>query len=146
MIAQYNHIPIYRASVDSEDTGMVVVSLVDAPAIERNFLAFSKVEEVKLSIQDEEQRKVLGPVAIPNKLIYREAEDGTPYYLVFEADMIHKMAEKFFQEYNVNSVDTDHSFELVDGVAMTQAFFKNTEKGINPEGYEDLPDDTLFFE
>ena len=146
MIAQYNHIPIYRASVDGEDTGMVVVSLVDAPAIESDFLAFSKVEEVRLSIQDEEQRKVLGAVMVPGKLIYREMSDGTPYYLSFDADTIHKMAERYFQSQNVNNVDTDHSFELVDGVTLTQAFYKNEAKGINPAGFEDLPNDTLFFE
>ena len=125
---------------------MIVVSLVDAPAIESDFLAFNKQETLQFSIQDEEQRMVLGPVMIPGKLIYRETADGMPYYIKYEADTIHKMAEKYFADRNINNVDTDHSFELVDGVTLVQAFFKNVEKGINPVGFEDLPDDTLFFQ
>lgn len=146
MIDSYNGIPIYRAALDSEDTGMIVVSLVDAPAIESDFLAFNKQETLQFSIQDEEQRMVLGPVMIPNRLIYRETADGMPYYIKYEANTIHKMAEKYFADRNINNVDTDHSFELVDGVTLVQAFFKNVEKGINPVGFEDLPDDTLFFQ
>lgn len=146
MISSHNGIPIYKATLDSEDTGMVVVSLVDEPAVESEFLAFNKQEKLQFSIQNEEQRKVLGVVMVPDKLIYRETSDGMPYYIKYEASTIHQMAEKFFTNYNVNNVDTDHSFELVDGVVLTQAFFINREKGIDPKGFEDLPDDTLMFE
>ncbi len=146
MISSYNGIPVYKAMLDSEDTGMVVVSLVDDPAVESEFLAFNKQEKLQFSIQDEEQRKVLGVVMVPDKLIYRETADGMPYYIKYEAATIHKMAERFFQEMNVNNVDTDHSFELVEGVVLTQAFFINREKGIAPKGFEDMPDDTLMFE
>ena len=78
MISSYNGIPIYQAMLDSEDTGMVVVSLVDEPAVESEFLAFNKTERLQFQVQDEEQRKVLGVVAIPEKLIYRETVDGFP--------------------------------------------------------------------
>ena len=146
MISSHNGIPIYKATLDSEDSGMVVVSLVDDPAIESEFLAFSKQEKLQFSITNEEQRKVLGAVMVPNKLIYRETADGMPFYIKYEASTIHKMAERFFETRNINSVDTDHSFEVVDGVVLTQAFFKDVNKGIDPKGFEDLPDDTLFFE
>ena len=147
MIASHNNIPIYRATVDNEDTGMVVVSLVDAPAIESDFMAFNKTQEpMRFSVQNEEQRMLLGPVMIPELPIYRETMDGMPYYIVYDAQTIHKMAEKYFAENRINNVDTNHSFELVEGVTLVQAFFKNVEKGINPVGFEDLPDDTLFFQ
>lgn len=139
-------LPIYKALVSSEEDGMFCVSLVDQPAIEKDFVAFEKQEPVKLSIEDEEQQMVFGPVMIPNMLIYRRNAEGFEYYIMYEADTIHQMAEKFFAERRTNDVDTDHNFELEPGVVMTQAFFKNVEKGINPAGYEDLPDDTLFFQ
>lgn len=141
-------LPIYRATIDnSDDTGMFVVSLVDEPAVEVDFLAFDKqTEQLEFAIQDEEQRKVLGVVMIPNKLIYRRDSNGFEYFIKYEPDTIHQMVEKFFRDVNPNNVDTNHSFELVQGVVLSQAFFKNTEKGINPAGFEDLPDDTLFFE
>ena len=141
-----NGIPCYRATVDGDDTGMVVVSLVDAPAVEVDFLAFDKQQPLQFNIQDEEQRMVLGVVMRPNYPMYRRDESGWEYFVEYAPETIHKMAERFFATMNVNSVDTDHSFELVDGVTLVQAFFKNVEKGINPAGFEDLPDDTLFFQ
>lgn len=140
-----NGIPVYQATVDDEGTGMFVVSLVDAPAIESGFMAFAKQEPLKFSIQDDDKHMVFGPVMIPDKPIYRETMDGMPYYIVYKADTIHKMAERFFAENRINDVDHDHNFELVEGVTLVEAYFKDVEKGINPVGYEDLPDDTLFF-
>lgn len=142
-----NGIPVYRATVDDTDsTGMELVSFVNDCAVEVDFLAFAKAEPMQFSIQSDEQRKVLGVVMRPDFPIYRETADGMPFYIVYDAQTIHKMAEKFFATMNINNVDTDHSFELVDGVILTQAFFKNVAKGINPAGFEALPDDTLFFE
>lgn len=142
---EINGLPCYKATVDSEDTGMVVVSLVDDPAVEVNFLAFDKKQPLQFKIEDEEQRKVLGVVMRPNYPMYRRNDDFE-YFIEYTPETIHQMAEKFFATVNVNSVDTDHNFELVDGVILSQAFFKNVEKGINPAGFEELPDDTLFFE
>ena len=79
-------------------------------------------------------------------LIYELCAGVPPFNAKNNAETIHKMEEKFFDNMNVNNVDTDHSFKLVDGVILTQAFFKNEEKGINPAGFEDMPDDTLFFQ
>lgn len=140
-----NGIPVYEARVDSEDTGMVVCSLVDAPAVEVDFLAFDKQQPLQFHIEDEEKRMVLGVVMRPNYPMYRMDGDFE-YFIEYTPATIHKMAEKFFQKMNVNNVDTDHSFELVDGVVLTQAFFKNVSGGINPAGFEELPDDTLFFQ
>ena len=141
-------LPIYRATIDNTDeTGMFVVSLVDDPAVEVDFLAFDKQSQpLEFAIQDEEQRKVLGVVMIPNKLIYRRDANGFEYFIKYEPDTIHKMVEKFFRDVNPNSVDTNHSFELVDGVVLSQAFFIDRNKGIDPKGFESLPDDTLMFE
>lgn len=143
-----NGLPLYKATVNNDDdTGFWVVSLVDEPAVEVDFLAFDKKQvPLQFKVEDEEQRMVLGVVMRPNYPMYRETEEGEGYYLEFDAKTIHSMTEKFFQRVNPNNVDTDHSFDLVDGVTLTQAFFKDEEKGINPVGFEDMPDDTLFFQ
>ena len=146
MIASHNNLPIYEAFVDGENTGMAVVSLVNEGAIESDFLAFDKQQPLKFSVQDEEQRMVLGAVMIPELLIYRRDSDGFEYYIKYSKETIAKMNEKYFASLACNNVDTDHSFELVDGVTLVQAFIKDTEKGINPAGFEDLPDGTLFYQ
>ena len=140
-------LPIYRATIDDTDnTGMFVVSLVDEPAVDVNFFAFDKQEEqLEFAIQDEEQRMVLGVVMRPNYPMYRRF-NNMECYVEYTPETIHLMVEKFFATMNVNNVDTDHSWELVDGVTLVQAFFKDTEKGIDPKGFEDMPNDTLFFQ
>lgn len=143
------NIPIYEAYIDTGDTqtGMFVISLVKEPAIESDFLSFSKDKvQMKYKIVNEEQQKVFGAVAIADKPIYRIDESGFEYYIVFNKETISKMAEKYFKMGLQNNVDTDHNFKLEDGVTLTQMFIKDSEKGINPTGFEDVTDGSLFAE
>ena len=142
-----NGLPCYKATVDdSDETGMFVVSLVEYPAIEKSFMAFNEQKQIKLSVISEEKQMVFGPVAVAGMPIYRRDADGFEYYIMYDAETIHKMTEKYFAHGFQNNVDVEHDFELQNGVILTQAFFKNKAQGIDPAGYEDLPDDTLFFQ
>lgn len=143
------NLPIYEAYIDTGDTqtGMFVISLVKEPAIESDFLSFSKDKvQMKYKIVNEEQQKVFGAVAIADKPIYRIDESGFEYYIVFNKETISKMSEKYFKMGLQNNVDTDHNFKLEDGVTLTQMFIKDSEKGINPTGFEDVTDGSLFAE
>ena len=81
-----------------------------------------------------------------NKLIYRRTEDGFEYYITFDADTVRAMAEKYLKDGFQNEVDTMHSFEMVDGVHMVQWFISDKENGVNPAGFEDVNDHSLFAE
>ena len=143
----YNNLPLYKATVDdTEETGMFVVSLVEFPAIEKSFMAFAENKPIKLSIISEEQQMVFGPVAVAGMPIYRRDNTGYEYYIMYDDDTIQRMAEKYFQHGFQNNVDVEHSFELQPGVVLTQAFIKDSEKGLSPVGYEDTPDGSLFFQ
>lgn len=142
-----NNIPLYVATIEGEDEGMFVVSLVDEPAILTNFVAFDKQQElIRLQVEDEMQKRVIGPVLIPNFAIYRRTKDNFEYYIEYKEETVRQMGEKFLRECRNNEVDTQHNFQIEEGVYLSQAFFKNDEKGINPAGFEDLPNGTLFFE
>ncbi len=143
----FNNLPLYQATIDnSEDTGMFVVSLVEFPAIEKSFMAFSEQKELKLSVVDEEKQMVFGPVAIADMPIYRRDADGYEYYIMYTKETIAKMVEKYFEHGFQNNVDVEHNFELQPGVILTQAFIKDTEKGIAPTEYPDVSDGSLFFQ
>lgn len=147
MARTLNGIPVFKAVILNEDDGMFVCSLVDEPAIESNFMAFDKDKQLlTLSIENEEQRLVLGAVMIPDKPLYRRFEDGRECYVVYEKDTITLMVEKFFADGFQRNTDINHNFEISEGVYLRQAFLKDTEKGISPKGFEELPDNTLFFE
>ena len=140
-------LPIYEVIIDLDDNsemGMQVVSFVDFPAIETDFLSFEKQELIKLAVQDEDKHLCYGPIALANKPIYRRTEEGFEYYIVFTPDNIEKMLQKYMKENKGNNVDENHSFELQDGVTLYQVFIKDTAKGINPTDFPDAEDGSLF--
>lgn len=140
--------PIYEALVTSEDAGMLRISLVDLPAVESNFLAFAKEdgEPVRLYfVRDEERRIVRGVVMRADYPILRRRGDYE-YYIVFRADTIRVMAEKYLAESRQNNVDEMHNHNDVDDVQMVQYFIKDTAAGIAPAGFEDIADGSLFAE
>lgn len=145
----FNGLPLWEAKIDmsDSDTGMFCVSLVDAPATESNFLAFNKDGKlITYSVQDEEQRKVFGLVMAADMPIYRIGNGGYEYYIVYSRETLADMMEKYFAQGFQNNVDTMHNFELEDGITLTQMFVKDTEKGVNPKGFEEYADGSIFAE
>lgn len=143
----YNDLPIYQAlvNIDDENTGMFCISLVDLPAVEADFLAFDKdVKPLQFKVEDEEQKMVFGLVMAADMPIYRRTDDGFEYYITYSKETIKLMAEKYFKEDRQNNVDTDHNFKLEEGITLVQMFIKDTEAGINPAGFEDYKDGSLF--
>ena len=140
-------LPIYRAIINNEEAGMVTISLVDFPATESNFVAFEKEKELlKFSIENEEKRIVRGLVMAANLLIYRVHPLYGEYYIYYDAETLRTMAERYLKNNFQNSVDLNHNGDLVDGVDMVQFFIKDTENGVNPKGFEDYADGSLFAE
>ena len=153
-IVTIDGIPVYQALVDCADTGMMRISLVDDPAVQSNFLAFSKQEKASAvpmmySIQDEEKRLVLGCVMRADFPIYRRTPqaggEDFEYYIIYKADTIRTMAEKYLAENRQNLVNLDHQADTdQDGIQMVQCFIKG--KGLAPEGFDDIADGSLFAE
>ena len=139
-------LPIYRAIVgDDVETGMITISLVDAPAVEIDFLFFDEDKKpLAFAVEDEEQRKVLGVVMTCDTPIYRRDDNGFEYYIVFDRQTIEKMVEKYIRQNKASNVDLNHSFMLEEGIYLNEIFIKDTAKGINPTGFENVNDGSLF--
>lgn len=138
-------IPVFEALVTDEDCGMVRISLVDLPAVMSNWQAFAGQQPQRFSIADEDQRLIRGVIMRADFPIYRRDESGE-YYLIYKAETIRQMAEKYLAENRANRVDIMHDGDEVRGVQMVQWFIKDTSKGIAPAGYEDIADGSLFAE
>ena len=139
-------LPVFDALVPDEDTGMLKISLVDIPAVMSDFLVFNAEKEFQMySIQDEEKRLVYGVVARANYPILRISPKIGKYYIVFKPEIIRVMAEKYLAESRQNDVSTMHTTD-VEGVQMVQYFIKDSTRGVNPEGFADIADGSLFAE
>ena len=143
-IVKIDGIPVYDATL-GEDGGMLRISLVDAPAVMADFVAFAKQKPVQMyRIEDEEQRRVLGVVMRADFPIYRRDDRLGEYYIIYRADTIREMAQKYLAEGRQNNVNLMHQGDDVEGVEMVQYFIKG--KGLQPEGFEDIADGSLFAE
>ena len=138
-------LPVYQACVTDEDTGMFRISLVDDPAVQSFFQAFDAQRRIQMyAVTDEEQRLVLGVVMRADFPIYRRDAAGE-YYVIYKAAEIRKMAEKYLLEGRQNAVNLMHEAGTdTDGVQMVQYFIKG--KGINPDGFDEISDGSLFAE
>lgn len=148
MIVTIDNIPVYNAIISDEETGMFKISLVDDPAVQSNFLAFDKSRKPQMyAITNEEKRIVRGVVMRADFPIYRYDKSCGEYYIIYKADTIRQMAEKYLLESRQNDVNLMHEEGSdVEGVQMVQYFIKDTEAGVNPMGFEDIADGSLFAE
>lgn len=140
-------LPIYKATVTNEETGVYCISLVDDPAVEKDWLYFNENKKpMTFAVQDEEKRIIRGLIMECDKLIYRRDDSGYEYYITFDAQTIRTLAQKYLKDGFQNNVDTMHNDQLVDGVELVQWFISDKEHGVNPEGFEDVNDHSLYAE
>ena len=139
-------IPIFDAFLNDEDLeGMSCISIVDCPAMEKEMMVFEKQKKpIMFSVQDELQHKITSVVIRCNYPIYRIDEFGKEYYIRFNREVIDQLAEKYSKDGLLNRVSVQHNGELLSDIVMTEMYIKNTEKGINPVGFEDIEDFSLF--
>lgn len=139
------NLPIYRVLITDDKLGIDKISLVLYPAVESNFLAFSKEEKkVLLSIDNDEQRIITGVIARCDYPIYRN-DDGYEYYITFDKDVIKQMAIKMLSDNKQNEVNIEHKPNTdVEGVEMLELYIKDSSRGISPVGFEDISDGSLM--
>lgn len=142
------NIPIYKALLGDE-IGIFAVALVDNPAMEKKWLAFSKEEQKPMyfKVLDEEQHKVLSVLIRCDFPILRKDDNGDYYYVTFPRETIYAAAENFMKNGFQNVVKLTHQGDnFTDGFNLVQFYIKESAKGINPEGFEDIADGSLMAE
>ena len=139
------NIPTYSAIISDDNEGILVISLVDAPATETNWMCFKEQDNIKFSIVNEDEHILAGVVMVADKPIYRIAPDGTEFYIVFSKDVIKRMAEKMLDDNTFNNIDIQHDGNIIphDKVKLVELFIADEAKGIKPN-YLDVPDGSLL--
>lgn len=127
----------YKVGTDSET---YAISMVEMPAIESDFVALSKEEEMKVFLESEERHMVYGAALIPDKDIYRNNGEQE-FYISFTRESIEKMSQDFMKNYRQNEVTLDHN-EMANDITITESWLvedpykdKANALGINvPQG------------
>lgn len=133
---------IYYIKVNEDDnTGIGAISLVDYPAVEKNFLCFNEDKKPVMLKADESKHIITGVIALADTPIYRYDKTLGEYYIVFTKDTIQEMVEKFAREDLFKSVNLQHDSEqFVDGIYMIESYIVNKDRGILPVEFDDIPD------
>lgn len=146
-VATIDGIPVYRVLVDDERDGMVRVSLVDDPAVMSDFVAFDAQKRAQMfAVENEDKRLAFGVVARADFPIFRNDPVNGDHYVIFPADTIREMAQKYLTEGRADRVDLMHDGDDVGGVHLVQWFLKDSAKGVAPAGFDDIADGSLFAE
>ena len=138
-----NGLPVYIAQIDNTEEGILDISLVDYPAVKRDFVLFSQ-DKMNFSIQNEEKRIISGVVMLADTPIYRKSPTAGEYYIVFTRDIIEMMVEKMSFEGKLNNITLNHNGQLVEGVTLVELFIKDSSKGLNPTYLPDVTEGSLI--
>jgi hypothetical protein len=80
-------------------------------------------EEAVFSVFNNEQRLLLGPAMIPDKMIIRRNEiTGEIYYVYFTAETIKKLQQKFMQEKLLDKTNIEHGRKFLSGVDVVESW------------------------
>lgn len=134
-------LPVYNIVLGDRD-GISKMSLVEFPAVEKNFMAFEEQQPLQFSI-NEDEHIVFGPSLRANFPIYRFNQTIGEFYVVFTEEVIKQLYEKFMIEQKFNNVNLDHSIDTK-GVYLIQSFLKDENNGINPKGFEECDNGSWF--
>ena len=89
---------------------------------DENMSKFSS-EEAVFSVFNNEQRLLLGPAMIPDKMIIRRNEiTGEIYYVYFTAETIKKLQQKFMQEKLLDKTNIEHGRKFLSGVDVVESW------------------------
>jgi hypothetical protein len=140
-------LPLYMLEISddlNDDAEVQFVSLVDRPAIQKNWNAFKN--EQKFQIVSEDKRIISGCAMLADTPIFRSDASFGDYYVAFSKDTITKIVQKFFKKGYQNNVNLMHDPNQIEtGVTMFESFISDKSRGIEPmKGFEDAPNGSWF--
>ena len=127
---------------DDEGLGLKLMSVVDNPAIMVTWAKFNE-QEIKLSIQNEDQRIVFGPALIPDLPIKRSIM-GETFFVSIDRENILQTAIKFQKDNLANKIDENHSQQVLSGITIFETFVTDENRVTMAKGFESLPMGTWF--
>ena len=142
-----NKLPIYKAVITENDEGIDAIAFVKEPAVESVIMKFNKNNKrhVKFSLLDDNKRKIIFPIMRCDFPIYRYDNYFGEYFVIYTKEVIEKMARNMIADNTANNINIEHNNnEIVNGIYLEELFIKDIEKGINPKGYEDIENYSLF--
>jgi molecular chaperone GrpE (heat shock protein) len=140
-------IEVFELVIDIDDeSGVTAIALVDQPAIDSNWMAFSQQTEYKFAVKDEEKRIIEGYFMVADLLIPRIGENGEKFFVKFSAKTIEQIREKQSRLGLNNNFNLMHDpRQIAEGVYMLDNLIIDNERGkVAPKEFEKVPNGSLW--
>ena len=135
-------IKTYKAKILDDECGIQALSLVEHPAVLSKVERFAENDRIQY-FKDDLKHNITGLIIPADRPIYRN--NGTEeYYIVFEKDTIVDFATKMMKDGTMNFFNWEHSDDTINGIFCIELFIKDSERGISPEGFDDVEEGSLF--
>jgi len=85
--------------------------------------------EMSFSVFSMEEKMVVGPAMVPDKMIIRRNEiTGEVYYVYFTAETIKKLQQKFMLEKLLDKTNVEHGRKFLNGVSVVESWIVDDPK------------------
>lgn len=113
--AHLDSLPVVELTIEDITNGVTCISLVDEPAIEETWVAFSSHMKISLST---DKQILTAPLMIPDKKILRVGENGNEFTIRFTSKTVEDMRNKFFSDELIKKISFMHTDSKVDGFVV----------------------------
>jgi hypothetical protein len=120
---------LYELKVEDDNVDEVfALSLVENPAIEADWVYFSKVKkEINFATMDGDKQLIVAPVLIPDKQILRiDEKTGEEYKVFFTKDTIQKLAQNYLKNGYQNKATFEHSKNIDGDVTVVESWVSDS--------------------
>lgn len=139
-MAKKKKLPVYEMVINmNDDTGVSMNALVDAPAVEVDFVVFDKKEP--MYFVDDKEWIVTGVAMRADFPIYRNDKNGE-YFIKCSKDTIKTAVKKWAKQQRFNEVNKMHNAkDVANGVYLIESIVVDKERGVQaPQAFKDIED------
>jgi hypothetical protein len=141
-MASLNGLPVFFIKIDESlesNQGIDMISCVDYPAIESNFVALADTKRFTFNA---DKQMLYGAILIPNQPIYRNDPKMGEYYVVFTEEEIIKMVRKLQAQKKTVNVNYQHQKDSQIEGAVIQEIWLSGKKDKSQDFGMDFPVNT----
>lgn len=128
----------YELKINPAGDSLVnAIALVEEPAIESNFIAFTKEYKLEEFVKNDDKMELIGVAMIPNQLIYRlDKKTQEEYEVYFSTQTIRQIAQEYFKSGFQHNMNIGHTATPAKSYIF-QSYITDKQKGIAaPKGIE----------
>lgn len=119
---------LFELTIEDNTDEIFAISVVENPAIQENFLYFNEQKE-KLNFAkiDNEERKLVGPILIPDLRILRVDEsDNSTYEVFFSKKTVAQLAQNYLKKKYVDKATLEHD-KKIKGLTLVESWIKENK-------------------